>query len=201
LAVKFISTDENENLMYRMEMNMPGKMDTDRTMWFSMWFLASIVTFGLASFPMFYRLIEGRNKHFLRQDELEKRALTFFENKGKELLSNTYYPPKRNAKLWAVSIILVLPVFVIAYFLSRDLLFHEKRQQAFLASLFPERGYTPQSIAIRKHALITVATLGVGIIYWLYKIINTYNNHFREQRKIEDEIVGLMEEKGYGESM
>jgi uncharacterized membrane protein len=185
-----------------METNMLRKMETDRIMWFSMWFLASIVTFGLAFFPMFYRLIEGRNKHFLRQDELEKRALTFFKNERKELQSNTYCPPKRNAKLWAVSIILVLPVFVIAYFLSRDLLLHEKRQQAFLAKcLFPEIGYMPQNIAIKKHALITVATLGVGIIYWLYKIINTYNNHFKEQRKIEDEIIRLMEEKGYGESV
>jgi hypothetical protein len=184
-----------------METNMLRKMETERIMWFSMWFLASIATFGLAFFPMFYRLIEGRNRHFLRQDELEKRALTFFKNERKELQSNTYYPPKRNAKLWAVSIILVLPVFVIAYILSRDLLLHEKRQQAFLATLFPERGYMPQNIVIKKHALITVATLGVGIIYWLYKLINTYNNHFKEQRKIEDEIIRLMEEKGYGESV
>jgi hypothetical protein len=49
--------------------------------------------------------------------------------------------------------------------------------------------------------LITLATLGVGILYWFYKIINTYNNHFKEQRKIEDEIIRLMEEKGYGESV
>ena len=109
--------------------------------------------------------------------------------------------PERNAKLWAVSIILILPVFVITYFLSKDLLLHEKRQQAFLAKLFPERGYIPQNLAVKKYALITVATLGVGVIYWLYKIINTYNNHFKEQRKIEDEIIRLMEEKGYGESV
>jgi len=52
---------------------------------------------------------------------------------------------------------------------------------------------------VRKYALITLATLGVGIVYWLYKLLNIYNNHFKEQRKIEDEIVRLMEEKGYGE--
>jgi hypothetical protein len=182
-----------------MEMNMLRRMETDRTTWFSMWFLASIATFGLAFFPMFYRLIERRNKHFLRQNELERQAKTFLRKEGKELQSNAL--PERNAKLWAVSIILVLPVFVIAYFLSKDLLLHEKRQQAFLTGFFPERGYTPQNIAVKKYVLVTVATLGVGIIYWLYKIINTYNNHFMEQRKIEDEIIRLMEEKGYGESV
>jgi NADH:ubiquinone oxidoreductase subunit 5 (subunit L)/multisubunit Na+/H+ antiporter MnhA subunit len=182
-----------------METKMLGKVETDRTMWFSMWFLASITTFGLAFFPMFYRLIEQRNKHFLRQDELEKQAKTFFKNEGKELPSNSF--PERNAKLWAVSIILVLPVFVIAYFLSEDLLLHEKRQQAFLTALFPERQYMPQNIAVKKYVLVTLVTLGVGVIYWLYKIINTYNNHFMEQRKIEEEIIKLMEAKSYGESV
>ena len=187
--------------MHRMETDMLRRRETDRIMWFSMWFLASIATFGLAFFPMFYHLIERRNKHFLRQDELENRAKTFFRNEGKEWQPTTNFLPERNAKLWAVSIILVLPVFVIAYFLSKDLLLHEKRQQAFLASLFPEREYMPQNLAVKKYMLITLATLGVGILYWFYKIINTYNNHFKEQRKIEDEIIRLMEEKGYGESV
>src|SRR3990170_2130276 len=133
-------------LMHRMEMVMQGKTEPDRKLWFSMWFLASIATFGLAFFPMFYRLIEGRNKHFLRQDELEKRVIAFFRNEGKELQPTTNFLPERNAKLWAVSIILVLPVFLIAYFLSKDLLLHEKHQQAFLTSLFPERDYMPQNI-------------------------------------------------------
>jgi hypothetical protein len=184
-----------------MEKNMPSRTETDRILWFSMWFLASIATFGLAFFPMFYYLIERRNKHFLRQDELENRAKTYFRNEGKELQPTANFLPERNAKLWAVSIILILPVFVIAYFLSKDLLLHEKRQQAFLTELFPERDYMPQNLAIKKYTLITLATLGVGIIYWLYKIINTYNSHFKEQRKIEDEIIRLMEEKGYGESV
>jgi NADH:ubiquinone oxidoreductase subunit 5 (subunit L)/multisubunit Na+/H+ antiporter MnhA subunit len=188
-----------QELMYRMETNMPGRMETDRTMWFSMWFLVAIATFGLAFFPMFYYLVERRNKHFLRQEELENRVKTYFRKEGKELQSTANSLPKRNAKLWAVSIILILPVFVVAYFLSKDLLLHEKRQQASLTRLFPERVYVPQNLAIKKYALITVVTLGVGIIYWLYKIINTYNSHFKEQRKIEDEIIRLMEEKGYVE--
>jgi NADH:ubiquinone oxidoreductase subunit 5 (subunit L)/multisubunit Na+/H+ antiporter MnhA subunit len=178
-----------------METNMLRTMETDRPMWFSMWFLASITTFGLAFFPMFYRLVEQRNKHFLRQRELENKAGVLLGKKGEEVHS----VPERNAKLWAASIILILPAFAIAYFLSKDLLLHEKNQQAFLQKLFPERSYAPQNIAIKKYALVTVATLGVGIVYWLYKIINTYNNHFMEQRQIDDEIIRLMEAKSYGE--
>jgi hypothetical protein len=96
---------------------------------------------------------------------------------------------------------LVVPVFAITYFLSRDLLVHEKQQDRFLAEAFPERMFMPQTIPIRKYALITIVTLGVGIVYWLYKIVNMYNAHFKAHREVEKKIVRLMEEKQVGESM
>jgi hypothetical protein len=185
--------------MNRMEINMLGRTETDRKMWFSMWFLASIATFGLAFFPMFYRSIERRNKHFHRQYELEKQVATFFKNEGEEWQPNV--SPERHAKLWAASIILIIPVFAIAYFLSKDLLLHEKRQLEFLQNFFPEINYMPQSISIRNCALITGATLGFGVVYWLYKILNVYNNHFKEQQHIENEILRLMEAKSHVESV
>jgi hypothetical protein len=174
-------------------------VEKDRTMWFSMWFLASIVTFGLAFFPMFYRSLERRNRHFQRQYEWEKQVSALVERKGEEWQATEKPVPERNAKLWTASIILVIPVFAIAYLLSRDLLLHEKHQQAFLNKLFPEKSYSPQKLSIEKYSLITVATLGVGIIYWLYKILNIYNNHFIEHRKIENEISRLVEAKSHGE--
>jgi hypothetical protein len=181
-----------------METRMLRKREKDKNLWFSMWFLASIATFGLALFPMFYQLVKRRNRHFLRQSLLEKEAITLLKNQEKqstELVSN------RNAKLWAVSIVLVLPVFIIVYLLSRDLIVHERHQQAFFSSLFHESVYVPQEIALRKYVLLTVITLGVGVIYWLYKIVNVYNSHFKQERQLEDRMVQLMEEKGYGESV
>ena len=106
-----------------------------------------------------------------------------------------------NAKAWTAAIILVIPAFVITYLLSMDLLTHEKHQDAFLAGAFPERMFMPQTIPIKTYALITLVTFGVGVVYWLYKIINMYNAHFKAQQKIENEIVKLMEEKRVGESM
>jgi hypothetical protein len=177
---------------------MLGVTETDRLMWFSMWFLASIASFGLALFPMFYYMIRRRNKHFLRQIELEKRVSAFLKRE-ETLRADADSFPERNAKLWTVSLVFVFPVFVIAYFLSEDLRLHEERQQTFLTSLFPEREFIPQSIPVKKYAIITIVTLGVGIVYWLYKILNIYNNHFSDQQKIEGEIFGLMEEESHGE--
>jgi hypothetical protein len=166
-----------------------------------MWFLASIATFGAAFFPMFYRLIEGRNKHFRREFDLEKQIEAFLRKQGKEPPAASDGFREMDAKAWTASIILVIPVFAVTYFLSRDLLVHEKRQDKFLANAFPERMFMPQTIPIKKYALITIVTLGVGIVYWLYKIVNMYNAHFKAHREVEKEIVKLMEENSVVESM
>ncbi len=166
-----------------------------------MWFLASIATFGAAFFLMFYRLIESRNKHFHRESDLEKQIGDFLRKQGKETPTTLSSFSKMNAKTWAASIILVVPVFVLTYLLSRDLLKHEKHQDEFLVRAFPERIFMPQMIPIRKYGLITIFTLGLGIVYWLYKIVNMYNAHFKAHQELEKEIARLVEEKMIDESM
>ena len=180
---------------------MYGTTEIDRKIWFSMWFLASIATFGAAFFPMFYRLIEGRNRHFRRETDLEKQIASYLRKQGKEPPATSDNVNEMNAKTWTTAIILVIPVFAITYLLSKDLLMHEKHQDRFLTSAFPERMFMPQTIPIRKYALITIVTLGVGVVYWLYKIVNMYNAHFKAHRELEKEIVKLMEENRDGKSM
>jgi hypothetical protein len=186
--------------MYRMETKMLGRTESDRTLWFSMWFLASIASFGLAFFPMFYRLIDSRNRHFRREVELEKQIGAFLRKQGKEPIAATSFH-EMNAKAWAAAIFLIIPVFVVTYLLSMDLLMHEKHQDAVLAGAFPERLFMPQTIPIGKYALMTIFTLGVGIVYWLYKIVNMYNAHFKAHRELEKEMVKLMEEGRVVESV
>jgi len=187
--------------MHRTEMTMQVRTEPDRKIWFSMWFLASIATFGVAFFPMFYRLIDNRNKHFRREANLEDQIADFLRAHGKEPPATAGSPRDMNAKSLAASIILIIPVFIIIYYLSRDLRTHEEHQDMFLGSALPERVFMPQTISIKKYALVTIVTLGVGGMYWLYKIINLYNAHFKAQWKIEKEIARLMEEKTAGESV
>ena len=179
---------------------MLGRTETDRTIWFSMWFLGAIATFGAVFFPMFYRLIDSRNKHFRREAKLEAQITQWLAKQGKEAPAHEC-PADMKAKAWAASIILIIPAFIIAYYLSKDLYLHEKHQDAFLASAFPQRMFMPQTIPIKKYALITIVTLGVGGVYWLYRVINLYNAHFKAQWKVEKEITRLMEEKTLVEHM
>ncbi|MCX8153271.1 MAG: hypothetical protein N3E52_02435 [Candidatus Bathyarchaeota archaeon] len=170
-------------------------LEKDRRIWFSMWFLSAIATFGLAFLPMFYYFIESRNRHFRREHILEEQIVAYLRRQGKEAPAISESCTERNAKAWAASIILIIPVFVITYVLSKDLIRHEAQQDAFLASAFTVRMFMPQTIPIRKYALITIITLGIGIVYWLYKIVNIYNAHFKAHRELEKEILKLMEEK------
>jgi hypothetical protein len=144
---------------------------------------------------MFYRLLEGRNRHFNREAALEKQVADYLKSKGKQAPALSERFPERNAKAWAVSVILVIPAFVITYLLSKDLSVHERNQDAFLAAAFPERMFMPQTIPIKTYVLLTIVTLGVGGVYWLYKVVNLYNAHFKAELQVGKEIGRLMEEE------
>lgn len=173
----------------------------ERVIWFSMWFMASIATFGIAFFPMFYRLIDSRNKHLCREAELEQQIIQWLRKQGKQPPAVSKYSSAMNAKAWSASIILIVPAFVILYYLSIDLQAHETHQDTFLSAAFPEHMFMPQMIPIKKYALISIVTLGVGGIYWLYKIVNLYNAHYKAQWQVEKKITRLMEDNKIGESM
>jgi hypothetical protein len=179
-----------------METSMQTKTYSDKKIWFSMWFLGAVVTFGLAFFPMFHRLVDGRNRHFCHEAEWEKQVVSYLKSQGKQLPEQKDALPERNAKAWAVSIILVVPVFVVVYLLSRDLVVHESAEDAFLAAAFPKKMFMPQSIPIKTYVVITIATLGVGVVYWLYKVVNLYNAHYKAHVLVEEEVGKLMEEEG-----
>jgi len=173
----------------------------ERVIWFSMWFLASVATFGAALFPMFHRLVDSRNRHLRREAELEQQIAQWLRKQGKQPPATVECPSAMNAKAWTASIILIIPAFIIIYYLSKDLQAHEIHQDAFLAAAFPERMFMPQTIPIKKYVLISIVTLGVGGIYWLYKLVNLYNAHFKAQWQVEKEIARLMEDKKVGEFM
>ncbi len=107
-----------------METSALKKLQMERVTWFSMWFLGSVASFGAAFFPMFYRLVDSRNKHFRREADLERQIAEFLKKQGKQP-PQTADPSNMNAKAWAASIIVVIPVFFILYYLSKDLFLHE----------------------------------------------------------------------------
>ena len=45
-----------------------------------------------------------------------------------------------------------------------------------------------------KYIIFSILTLGLASIYWLYEIFNDYNNHFKMQWIIEDQLYKFLKE-------
>ena len=71
----------------------------------------------------------------------------------------------------------------------------------FLLAALPQRVFMTQTIPIKTYVLITIVTLGVGVVYWLYKVVNLYNAHFKAHLQVEKELGQVMEEKKLVEHM
>jgi len=195
--------------LLEIEQNIESRKETDRLMWFSMWAVLSVASFGIAWFPMIYYLIKRRNAHFSRQEKLETLILSKLrktESPEKSSLDSSKTKNQgssRNAKAWTLSTLLIFPAFYIFYFLKSDLQKHEEHEHDFLVetiSLAKDSGVplnihgftaTP-SFPLDRYLVLSVVTFGLAAAYWLYRIFNDYNNHFKMQWKNEDELLSFL---------
>ncbi len=117
-------------------------------------FLAPVVTFGVAFFPMFYRLVEGRNRHFANEAELEEQVAAYLKKQRKrtasskptvqtdecEGMGSQHHPNRARLhnhvpacpRIWQLT--------------NAD-------EDAFLASALPQRVFMPQTIPIKTYAI------------------------------------------------
>ena len=191
------------------EKNIRLRKETDRIMWFSMWVLLSVVTFGIGWFLMIYFLIKRRNAHFSRQTRLETLTLSKLkqlkEEKQQHYNSTSDFTKEetpilqRNAQAWALSTILIVPAFYIFYFLKSDLQRHEEHEHAFLMEVIPlakdlglemniDNFVVTKKFAFNRYLFLTIITFGFAAVYWLHWVFNDYNRHFKAQWKLEDEL-------------
>ena len=164
------------------EQNMASRKETDRIMWFSMWAILSVASFGIAWFPMIYYSIKRRNTHFSRQEKLEDLILnklrktlspekvTFDSSKTKNQL------PSRDTGAWTIATLLIVPGFYLFYSLKRDLQKHEEHEHDFLDEVIAYAKHagvtldiqsyeTTPSFPRNKYIILSVATLGLAAAY------------------------------------
>jgi hypothetical protein len=191
------------------EQNIKSRKETDKIMWFSMWAVLSVASFGIAWFPMIYYLIKRRNAHFARQKKLETLILSKLkktDSPEKSPLDSSQtknQQSSRNATAWTLATLLIFPAFYIFYFLKSDLRKHEEHEHDFLAEVIGLakdsdvplniHGFsaTP-SFPLDKYLALSVVTFGLAAAYWLYRIFNDYNSHFKMQWKNEDELLSFL---------
>jgi len=201
-----------KQMLTEIEKNIISRKETDRLMWFSMWVLLSVASFGIAWFLMIYLLIKRRNAHFLRQEKLETLILSKLrqlnEEKQPHYNSASDFTKKenpiqfRNSQAWALSTILIFPAFYVFHFLSMELQKHEKNEFEFLmetVSLTKDLGLrmnldgfvVTKKFAFDRYLILSMITCGFAAVYWLYRIFNDYDRHFKRQWRLEDELLNF----------
>lgn len=165
-----------------------------------MWAVLSVASFGIAWFPMMYYMIKRRNTHFQRQQKLE----TLILNKLKKTPSQEKPQTKPiNAVAWTISTVLIVPAFYVFYALKRDLNKHEEHEHDFLAEIIEYakkkgmplnlHGFTATpSFSLNNYLGLSIVSCGLAAAYWLYRIFNDYNSHFKMQWHNEEALLTFL---------
>jgi hypothetical protein len=176
----------------------------------------------LVSLVLTYKLIKRRNTHFKRQqfllEDIAKAAKAIAEKKGVDAetglssLERTAREAKaeeteKGAVLWAIlsAIIPVIAEWYIMYFLMKDFYRHERREDGFWEDLgkvldklgvkfsAPRRSEILPDRSFVLYLILSIITLGLFRIYWLYVLLKDPNTHFQYHIQAEDQLLSTLE--------
>ena len=175
--------------------------------------IASAIVFTV----MTYKLVKRRNTHFNRQsflyEDLTNLVKEVASKKGVDVslpvnnLDRTLREARieeteKSAALWAIlSLITGLAVLYVYYFLMKDFFKHERREDAFIEDLnralaatgvsvnLPRRAYPIPDRSFVLYFILSIITVGIFSVYWIYVLLTDPNSHFRQQALIEDTVV------------
>ncbi len=171
-----------------------------------------VLLFGALAF---YYMIDRRNRHFIRQQLLFSTLHRYLavkapasENVSRlgQLSEDSVLDERdRPAGVWAVLFLFATPIVGLfaANNLTRDLLRHDDMQsvyQATLVNAFGDVGIQPPIFSAYKFhkrdpvlfIILSAITAGLFWIYWFYKLLKDYNEHFIEQARFEDQLLNSL---------
>jgi len=181
--------------------------------------IAGFILFIIAT----YRLVKRRNHHFRRQILLFEditaavKKTTTKKGVGAEFdlgsLDRTLREIKaeeteseKSAMLWAIlTPFNGLALLYVWYFLMKDFSKHERREDTFWTEIskilnkaeikleVPTRTDPLLERSFALYLILTIITVGLFGIYWLYALLKDPNVHFRYHTKIEDQILPILE--------
>ena len=181
--------------------------------------IASFILFIILT----YKLIKRRNHHFKRQILLFEDITATIKKAATKKEIDTEYDigtlertlkeikaeeteSEKSTMLWTIlATINPLALLYVWYFLMKDFHKHEKREDTLwtqVSQILNKTGIkleTPtrtDPLLERSFALyliLTIITLGLFGIYWLYTLLKDPNTHFTHHTKIEDQILPILE--------
>ncbi len=162
-----------------------------------------------------YKWIARRNGHFSRVQRLYSGVISFLEALGvsdpeiasmKNIAEEARFrESEKSAGLWLI-LYIVLGFIAWAYimhFLTRDFVEHEYREQLFFKNLaeiakrrnlvleLPRRTVPDRNTVL--YLVLTIITLGLFGLYWIYTVTRDPNEHFLEHHVFEQRLVSVLE--------
>ncbi len=167
---------------------------------------------------LYYKLINRRNKHFMRSRVLREGLIRYIESKAEELGKShdvvsevstmrmvhselSSEESDKSAGLYAIlSIIVPFVSLYVMYFLTKDFVRHDAKERAFFQSLstaadklgipvqFPYWKELPKRSA-GLYLILTIVLGGLFEIYWMWALIKDPHQHFDAHSVFEDAFV------------
>jgi len=186
----------------------------------ALFYVLLIVTF-IGDIILIYRLARRRNAHFKRQiflfEDVVAAVKAIATRKGVDVEvglasgDRTVREAKaeeteKNAVLWTIlSVITGIAAFYVLYFLMKDFYKHERREDGFWEDMsktldkcgvkfsVPRRTETLPDRSFALYFILTLVTLGLFGIYWIYVLLKDPNEHFRYHVQVEDQLLTTLE--------
>ncbi len=113
---------------------------------------------------------------------------------------------EKGAMLWAILSAFVFPaLWYVWYFLTKDFYKHERREDGFwedmsrildksgIKFVVPRRVEPVPERNFVLYLILTIMTVGLFGIYWLYILLKDPNQHFMYHGQIEDQLLSTLE--------
>lgn len=175
---------------------------------------------GIINIYVLYKWIDRRNKHFRRIRLLFVEVISYIRSLGRtseraenyissierSLREAEIEESEKNPIIWIVlSILVPFLIFYVYHFLNKDFYKHERREEYIIEDLnrvLAEVGgggltiRRVQTVPDRSTAIylaLSILTLGIFVLYWVYTLTKDPNEHFLEHRKWEEEMLRALE--------
>lgn len=179
-----------------------------------------IISFVVA-IVLIYKLVKRRDTHFRRQTFLFEDLLSALKTVAakkevdvdvelksleRTLREMRTEESEKGAFLWAIlSAFIFIADWYVRYFLMRDFYKHERREDGFLSDVsrildkcgvsfsLPRREEALPERSFVLYLILTIITLGLFGIYWIYVLIKDPNQHFKYHLQVEDQLLRTVE--------
>lgn len=161
-----------------------------------------------------YKWIDRRNNHFKRVELFYEDFIDFLEEKGSEKAAKNARRTLRELKsemdeksaiLWVILSIIFTPIiFYVYHFLTRDFYKHEQKENFLIEDIeeavqasggdFKFEDY--DAVEDRNtilYIVLTIITLGIFGLYWIYTITKDPNKHFKQSSLTEKALLDSLE--------